>query len=342
MQTALMIVLYLSLLALCWRRLLTLLNYFQQEEYDNARFVGAWARIRLMDVAASLLVLGSVMVSLSAPVATPYAHAALSAALLAIAYREGRRRFKKPLALTERARRILGLALGFAALLGLLSVVHVVFVALTLQALPFLLIAANAALRPLQNRINKRYLDEGRAKLERLNPLKIGVTGSFGKTTVKHMLGEIIEASGPVFYSRGSINTELGHTRHIRQRLQWAHRYFIAEMGAYGVGSIARLCAFIKPDHGIVTAVGDAHTERFGSIEAIARAKSELVEAVCRAGGVAVVNADVLAHEPFADLRAQYPANVLSVGGAGADVEVSAREIEGGSWAISPPGARSE
>jgi UDP-N-acetylmuramoyl-tripeptide--D-alanyl-D-alanine ligase len=83
----------------------------------------------------------------------------------------------------------------------------------------------------------------------------------------------------------------MGVTRHIREDLVAGHRYMVVEMGAYGVGSIRALCDLTPPAAGIITAVGDAHLERFGSTENIVRAKSELAQAV-RAGGLLVVNAD--------------------------------------------------
>ena len=98
----------------------------------------------------------------------------------------------------------------------------------------------------------------------------IGITGSFGKTTVKHILGDVLGQLSTVFFSSGSINTPLGHTRHIRQRLQPAHRYFVAEMGAYE-GSIERLCDLIDPNHAIITSIGLAHNERFKGLDVVAR-----------------------------------------------------------------------
>ncbi|MEO1575195.1 MAG: Mur ligase family protein, partial [Pseudomonadota bacterium] len=240
-----------------------------------------------------------------------------------VTWRERRYRYKKPLVLTERARRIRRLAAALLVPLVFLGAQHALLAVLVIQAVPLVLIAADTLLTPLQMRINDGFVDDARDRLARMNPVRIGITGSFGKTTVKHMLGEILAASGPVFYSRGSINTILGLTRHIRERLQWSHRYFIAEMGAYGEGSIQRLCDFAAPGFGIVTAVGDAHTERFGGIDAIARAKSELVQNVCAGGGIAVINAAVLDHEPFRRLREQYAGRVITVGPQEADVVVT-------------------
>lgn len=314
-------------------RLRTLLAYFQQEEYDGGRYVGALRSVRLYDVRASgAILIAAVIMLFTGP--SVMITLILAGTLAAVAWHEKSYRFKKPLAMTERARRIDVLAICFMVLPAVASAYWLVFAIVTLQLAPFALIAANQVLVPFQQRINDKYIVEAREKLARMDPTRIGITGSFGKTTVKHILAEILEGSSPVFYSRGSINTVLGLTRHIRQRLQWSHHYFIAEMGAYGEGSIQRLCDFAQPTLGIVTAVGDAHTERFGSVDAIARAKSELVQYVCAKGGTAVINAGVLRHAPFAALKKQYGDQVVTVGMADADVSVSAMPATGGGWTI--------
>lgn len=326
---------------LAWNRLHTLLTYFQQEEYDGRRFLGAVRRVRLYDIRASLVLLGVIAVALLVGVAGIdrwFMVAAFVAAAIAIAgigWRERGYRYKKPLALTERARRIRNLAVILAVPLVLLALLGALLAIVGLQLLPFALVAANAMLKPRQERINAGYVSEARAKLERMNPVRIGITGSFGKTTTKHIFAEVLSVSGPVFYSRGSINTVLGLTRHIRERLQWSHRYFIAEMGAYGIGSVKRLCDFVHPNYGIVTAIGDAHTERFGSVDNIARAKSELVEDVCANGGTAIVSTQVLDYAPFRDLANQYPGKVVSIGPETiADIRIVSATLAGADWKI--------
>lgn len=334
-------VLAVSVGVLAWHRLHTLLTYFQQEEYDGRRFLGAVRRVRLYDVRATLVLIG-VMAATAAVTVTGLGIGWIVAALLVgavaiavIAHRERGYRYKKPLALTERAVRIRNLAAVLAAPLVLVTLLGALPAIVGLQLLPFTLVLANRILKPGQARINEGYVTEARAKLARMNPVRIGITGSFGKTTTKHIFAEVLAVSGPVFYSRGSINTVLGLTRHIRERLQWSHRYFIAEMGAYGIGSVRRLCDFVQPDYGIVTAIGDAHTERFGSVDNIARAKSELVEAVCAKGGTAIVSTQVLDYVPFRTLRDENPGKVVSVGPEeSADIRIVSAALESADWKI--------
>jgi len=322
-----------SLAFLLVTRVRTLLTYFQQEEYDGQRFVGAWKSVRLFDVRASLATVLAVAIA-ALGLNGVLVNLLLASAYLALAYLERAHRYKKALVNTKRASRIYRLTLGTLGVLALPILLHALWAVFILQAAPAVMVGINRLLQPLQAHINAGFEVQAREKLERLNPVRIGITGSFGKTTVKHMLAEILEASSPVYFSRGSINTILGHTRHIRQRLQWSHRYFIAEMGAYGIGSIKRLCDFVHPGYGIITAVGDAHTERFGSIEAIAQAKSELASEVCTVGGTIVLNAELLMYEPFQRIRETFGKKVVTVGFTDADVTIKYREIEGGSWSI--------
>ena len=324
----------LSLAGFGMVRINTILTYFQQEEYDSSRFLGAVFRVRLFDVLATLGLLALFVAQHFAELGA-YAWLIGAALLTLIALRERGYTYKKKLVATERLKRIRWLARGFYLISLGLVLVHAYAVFLLIQAVPIFIMLANRLLRPMQDQINQGFVDQADEKLETFQPVTIGITGSFGKTTTKHILAEVLESAGPVFYSPGSINTVLGLTRNIREKLQRGHKYFIAEMGAYGIGSIKRLCDFCDPEFAIVTAIGDAHTERFGSIENIARAKSELVEHVCARGGMAVYPHEILEHQPFADLRARHPDLIRTVGDtAEADFQIVSADLEDSNWAI--------
>ena len=325
-------------------RINTILTYFQQEEYDSSRFLGAIMRVRLFDVLATLGLIGLFVADAYLGLG-PYVWLAGAALLVLLALRERNYAYKKRLVTTQRLKRIRWLSRGFFALsLGLIFA-HAYAALVILQIIPLLIMLANRLLRPFQDSVNQGFIDEAMAKLNAFQPVTIGITGSFGKTTTKHILAEILEAAGPVFYSPGSINTVLGLTRNIREKLQRGHKYFIAEMGAYGIGSIKRLCDFSDPDFAIVTAIGNAHTERFGDIATIAKAKSELVEHVCGKGGMSVMPFELLEHQPFADLKTQYPDFVRTVGETSeADFQIVKAELDASDWKIevqdrSTPGA---
>lgn len=118
----------------------------------------------------------------------------------------------------------------------------------------------------------------------------VGVTGSNGKTTTKNLLRTVLEEVAPTVASRKSFNNEVGGPITMLE-LTEDTEFLVAEMGASGMGEIARLVRMARPDVGIVLKVGLAHAGEFGGIEQTVRAKSEMVTDLLPAG-VAVLNAD--------------------------------------------------
>jgi UDP-N-acetylmuramoyl-tripeptide--D-alanyl-D-alanine ligase len=118
----------------------------------------------------------------------------------------------------------------------------------------------------------------------------VAITGSQGKTSAKDMLAAVLSDAGPTVATYRSFNNELGLPLTVL-RVEPTTRYLVLEMGARGVGHVADLCATAPPDVSVVLNVGVAHIGEFGSREAIARAKGEIVEAL-GPDGVAVLNVD--------------------------------------------------
>ena len=102
--------------------------------------------------------------------------------------------------------------------------------------MPLTLVAGNLLLAPFEARMQRRYWDEAHEALRRVDPMVIAITGSYGKTSVKHILGHVLETAAPTLITPGSVNTAMGIARVVRERLQPHHRYFVVEMGAYGIG----------------------------------------------------------------------------------------------------------
>jgi len=161
-----------------------------------------------------------------------------------------------------------------------------------------------------------------RAVLGRLpSATVVGITGSSGKTSTKDLTAAVVERLGATVAPVGSFNNELGLPLTVL-RADAATRYLVLEMSARGVGHIAHLCAIAPPRIGAVLNVGRAHAGKFGSIDAVAKAKGELVEAL-PADGMAVLNAD----DPNVAAMAQRTAARVVTFGLGADADVRATDI---------------
>ncbi len=338
-------------LALLWqvyvaRQLTRLLNIHQIEEYQNERF-WRWARAaptRLVSGwhAAASLGLVVLWILAWAVVAQVWAFVALgviSAALpVALALRIAPVQAKKPLVYTARAKRLLSaalvismlLAVGLAAGLwfalrpaGGFEVASATFAwgAAFLLGLgivtergvsALVLMLANVVMFPVEAQVRQYYLRQAKAKLARIHPRVIGITGSYGKTSTKHILKTILSVRYRTLATPGSFNTPMGVCRVINGDLLPEHEIFIVEMGAYTRGEIAELCRLARPELSILTAVGPQHLERFGSIENVMRGKNEIMEALPD-GAPAIYNGDnSYCQQLMREMRSEGRVRVLS------------------------------
>ena len=138
-------------------------------------------------------------------------------------------------------------------------------------------------------------------------PRVVGVTGSIGKTTAKEMIGGVLCQRFRTLKSEGNYNSETGLPLTLL-KLDPSHQRVVLEMGMYDLGEITELATIARPHIGVVTNVGPSHLERLGTIERIAQAKAELVEALppYSSGGVAVLNGDdPWVHQMAAKTRAE-------------------------------------
>ena len=280
------------------RRLLRYLHIFQQEEYDAGRFF-TWLMSSLaVDKKLTAAIVLILLAALTIEVGPIYVTAMLALAMLAAAFMEPDplKDAKKKLALTQRATRILGVAFLLTFITGCLALAFGgawLWIA-AVHLVPVLLVAANWLLSPVEKRIQDGFRIKAENRLSEINPTVIGITGSFGKTSVKHILGHVLQLTTNALYTPGSVNTVMGISRIINERLDQNCRFFVVEMGAYGKGSIERLCKFTPPHHGILTSIGAAHYERFKDLETVAQAKFELATAVQEKRGRMVIHESVL------------------------------------------------
>jgi UDP-N-acetylmuramoyl-tripeptide--D-alanyl-D-alanine ligase len=155
---------------------------------------------------------------------------------------------------------------------------------------PFILFLAYCFNEPYEEVSRRRYLRIATRKLARTEVLKIGITGSYAKTTVKEILRTILSQKYRVLATPASYNTPLGIALTVRH-LDSSHDVFIAEMGARSKGDIKRLANLVKPTYGILTGVNNQHLETFGSIETTMDTKFELFECM-GADGVGFFSSD--------------------------------------------------
>lgn len=275
----------------------TLLHYFQLESYQ---FPGFFHTVRrnwrhsllpgvcscvaaiLLSLAALNLVGGTFsVVRLLGAVALLAASAGCGVAI-AKAFNE--KRAKKKFVFTARVKRLYvvhALAMLFISWLAL-KVGATMFWPLLL---PLAVALSGLLAWPIEKGISECYFRDARRKLL-ANPslIRIGITGSYGKTSVKHILGTILSEKYPTLITPASFNTPMGVSRAIRERLLPSHLVFVGEMGARHVGDIKEMCRLVHPTIGILTSVGPQHLETFKTIDRVANTKYELIEALPQDG----------------------------------------------------------
>ena len=152
--------------------------------------------------------------------------------------------------------------------------------------------AANWLLKPYEKWVGRHFLQRAKRTLKRRPDLiKIGITGSYGKTSTKNILAALLGVRYRVVASPASFNTPMGFARTVNENLQPDTQVLIMEMGARQPGDIRELCRLCEPQHGIVTSIGECHLATFGDIQTVARTKAELFDSL-PAGGVAVTDGD--------------------------------------------------
>ena len=152
---------------------------------------------------------------------------------------------------------------------------------------PFAALLANVITYPLEKLNNRKYVKRAKAKLKENSPIVIGITGSYGKTTAKNLLSDMLKAKYTVLSTPGSYNTPMGVCKTVNNSFN-GEQIFIAEMGARYKGDIKELCDIVNPTYGIITAVGDMHAATMGSRAQIANVKHELALSLPSSGVLAL------------------------------------------------------
>ena len=156
-----------------------------------------------------------------------------------------------------------------------------------------LCIIANIINYPIEYGIRKHYINDAKKILKNMpNLIVIGVTGSYGKTSVKNFLVKTLSAKYEVLTTPKNYNTTMGVVKTIREELKPIHQIFVCEMGATKIGDIKEICDIVNPKFGVITSIGPQHLESFKTIENIIKTKFELYDSVNKNGGITFLNYD--------------------------------------------------
>ncbi|MBK8138065.1 MAG: UDP-N-acetylmuramoyl-tripeptide--D-alanyl-D-alanine ligase [Chloroflexi bacterium] len=325
----------LILVALLWAvetasRIYRLARFYQIDEYKSNRFARWWLskRDRIIPGRSLLIVIGTAALAFIFSEGGAFLPTVIwIAGTLAATYAPPDREVKKKFVATPRARRILAAAWAilFVALsISVFSVssgVQSSRFSLSLSALlgycayllaPLWLMLGNIAMTPVEAAYRRAYIRRARAIMTRINPTVIGITGSYGKTTTKVFIADLLNARYHAYATPKSFNTMMGITRAINTDLadNYAIDYFIVEMGAYFPGEIKRIAGLTPPHIGVEIEVGPQHLERFKTLERTAAAKYEVIESL-PPDGVGIFNWD----NPYVRAMSErgYPATRIAV-----------------------------
>ena len=328
------------------RRARFFLHIFQLETYKFGRY-GHWLSDHVQSavlrpshaVGAAVLGLGTGSLSLLDPAWV----AAGALVLWTFAFISSRRyrsdQEKKPLAFTERMTRL-------AVATGVLTILPVILGGLygwstgrPAGILWYLLgfwiadlgaplwVALGATLmQPVETYIQKGFKRQARRHLRQRPDLTVvGVTGSYGKTSTKFILSELLRQKYNVYATPSSYNTPMGMCLAINEHLKPEHQVLVLEYGIRYPGDMDELCSIAEPDVSVVTTIGVAHLDTMGSQDAIAEEKGRLVKRTA-ADGTTVLNADDDRVRAMAD-RADGTVWRVSVDGR-SDAQLTAHDIQ--------------
>ena len=299
------VLLYAGIAAGCLLAGRILIHYFQLESYQFPGYFRTLRRNLLKALLPGILmtILFTVSFGLLSVFTTEFRwfhYLILAAVMTGGGFMTGKtcseKKAKKALVFTPRIKRLYAVALivfilllillGSAAQnpadrLGMTGRAASVLILLFPLFLPLWIAMAGLLAWPVEKMISEMYFrDAQRILKERKDLIRIGITGSWGKTSVKFILGTLLEEKYHTLVTPASFNTPMGVTKVIRSRLEPGHRVFVAETGARHVGDIKEMCRLVHPQIGILTSVGPQHLDTFKTVERVAKTKYELIDAL--------------------------------------------------------------
>lgn len=304
-------------------RVITGLRIIQQSHYSNTRFIN-WYEKRMGNFEEiSIYLLTFVMFFLNIAVFH------IIAILIFSYYLLKKEKVKKNLIISGRIIRLF-----IFYLLISFSLVYILVVFLNIDRTPsiflntilayFILSLVNFFDKPISNTIKKIHKNKAKKKLKSIEKLTtIGVTGSYGKTTTKHLLNSFLNIKYNSISTPKSFNTAIDISKTIENDLQFNTEMFITEMGAYKKGEIKDLCDFVEPTHGILTTIGVQHLSSFKTQKNITKTKFELIESLPK-NGYGIINLD---NENVINYESKFECNIVTFGINNKNAEYRAENI---------------
>ncbi|MEG0239122.1 UDP-N-acetylmuramoyl-tripeptide--D-alanyl-D-alanine ligase [Anaerorhabdus sp.] len=296
----LMLVVYLIF---SWVPLKHALHMFQQNRYESGRY-SAWLKGNLKTFSGKSIVpiIITVLVLLTSFIIDCGIHQILAIIVVSVwacylIFKELKKEYIKPLVYTDRVKRqiivmtILNIIV-YVILFNITQYWDTLNLIYSYWGVWLMVFVMDFVTRPIEEGVKKKFLNDAKSILEsHTNIVKIGITGSYGKTSSKTILQEILSEKFYSLMTPASYNTPMGITRTIREHLKPIHEVFICEMGADHVNDIQELCDFVHPKIGLVTSIGPQHLNTFGSLENIINEKMKLIENL-PSDGCGIINMD--------------------------------------------------
>lgn len=279
------------------------LQMFQQNSYYPSRYFkwlkGSFSSATVISIIFALVIIFLTFVGLDIIVISL---AAISLIVRILKQQKVRKASIKKLVYTNRVKRLIITAsviyLIFAVLCDILSGLYsrglFLLIVIITHFPNLIMLLANLCNKPIEAFINNGFIKDAKRILKaNKNLLTVGVTGSYGKTSVKFILNRILSENFNVTVTPESFNTPMGVVRTVREKMKPQTEIFIAEMGAKNIGDIKELCELADPTLAVITAVGPQHLETFGSIENVANTKFELADhCLAKENGKIYINCD--------------------------------------------------
>ncbi|MBQ9987624.1 MAG: UDP-N-acetylmuramoyl-tripeptide--D-alanyl-D-alanine ligase [Erysipelotrichales bacterium] len=317
------------------------LHMFQQNRYELPRYM-YWMKTQWQNekrACIDLFIKESLLIGIFIITTVLHINTAILlglniAAMIVLTYlniiQEKTAHYIKPLVMTARVKRqlIVMQILNIVYMLGVINYVGEKYWALWivlgsllqwLFIIPMFLIC-----EPVEKLVRQYYINDAKKILRKHNSLKIvGITGSFGKTSSKHILQEILAERYYSLMTPASFNTPMGITITIRNDLQSIHEVFICEMGADKVGEIDYLTKFVRPQYGVLTSIGPQHLQTFHSLENIINEKFKIIENLPQ-DGIGFLNYD---NEYIRNYQVKNPCKIVTFGLENSNVDFYATNI---------------